>query len=95
MPPDTDARGGKKVVITCHYCGDVGHKVTFKHNLIAKHIVAIIYSYYKQFSNKYPLLELFRYFQVSTCPKMPSDLKEQHMANSPYWNNPGNSHKFS
>ena len=20
---------------------------------------------------------------------MPSDLKEQHMANSPYWNNPG------
>ena len=27
VPPDTDARGGKKVVITCHYCGDVGHKV--------------------------------------------------------------------
>jgi len=52
VPPDTDSRGGKKVVITCHYCGDVGHK-------------------------------------VSTCPKMPADLKEQHMANSPYWNNPG------
>ena len=26
-PPDTDPKLGKKVVRTCHYCGEVGHKV--------------------------------------------------------------------
>ena len=27
-PPDMDPKLGKKVVITCHYCGEVGHKVS-------------------------------------------------------------------
>ena len=27
-PPDMENKLGKKVVITCHYCGEVGHKVS-------------------------------------------------------------------
>ena len=26
-PTDVDPKMGKKVIITCHYCGEVGHKV--------------------------------------------------------------------
>ena len=26
-PTDQDPKMGKKVIITCHYCGEVGHKV--------------------------------------------------------------------
>ncbi|CAB4066646.1 CPSF4 [Lepeophtheirus salmonis] len=27
-PQETDPRLGKKIVITCHYCGEAGHKVS-------------------------------------------------------------------
>ena len=31
-PTDNDPKLGKKVVITCHYCGEVGHKVSHNFN---------------------------------------------------------------
>jgi len=32
-PTDQDPKLGKKVIITCHYCGEVGHKVSHCHKM--------------------------------------------------------------